>query len=50
MEIKLLDVYLGNASWLFTGALFNGYNPPDGYCFDIFCEDDPINVIFYVKL
>ncbi|CAL8126674.1 unnamed protein product [Orchesella dallaii] len=34
---------LGNASWLFTGALYNGYNPPDGYCFDIFCEDDPIN-------
>lgn len=27
---------------LFTGALFNGYNPPDGYCFDIFCGDEPI--------
>jgi lysosomal alpha-mannosidase len=24
-------------------VLFNGYNPPDGYCFDIFCTDDPIN-------
>ncbi|CAG7723264.1 unnamed protein product [Allacma fusca] len=34
---------LGKDSWLFSGALFNGYNPPDGYCFDIFCGDDPIN-------
>jgi lysosomal alpha-mannosidase len=33
---------LGPSSWLFTGALYNGYGPPDGFCFDIFCGDDPI--------
>ena len=33
---------LGNSSWLFTGALFNGYGPPKGFCFDIFCDDEPI--------
>ena len=33
---------LGTSSWLFTGALYNGYGPPDGFCFDIFCGDDPI--------
>lgn len=27
---------------MFTGVLYNGYNPPDGFCFDIFCGDDPI--------
>ena len=21
-------------SWLFTGALYNGYGPPKGFCFD----------------
>ena len=25
---------LGKSSWLFTGALYNGYGPPDGFCFD----------------
>ena len=33
---------LGKSSWLFTGALFNGYNPPDGFCFDSICGDEPI--------
>jgi len=32
----------GKASQLFTGALFNGYSPPDGFCFDDFCVDPPI--------
>uniref|UniRef100_S4RY66 Alpha-mannosidase n=1 Tax=Petromyzon marinus TaxID=7757 RepID=S4RY66_PETMA len=27
---------------LFTGVLFNGYNPPPGFCFDQFCDDEPI--------
>ncbi|CAL8087779.1 unnamed protein product [Orchesella dallaii] len=34
---------LGKPSWLFTGVLFNYYQPPDGYCFDITCDDEPIN-------
>lgn len=33
---------LGQSSWLFTGALFNGYGPPDGFCFDDLCGDEPI--------
>lgn len=33
---------LGKSSWLFTGALFNNYSPPRGFCFDIFCDDEPI--------
>ncbi|RWS08571.1 lysosomal alpha-mannosidase-like protein [Dinothrombium tinctorium] len=27
---------------LFTGALPNGYNPPNGFCFDDTCADEPI--------
>jgi len=38
-----LFIIAGKSASLFTGALYNGYNPPAGYCFDIFCEDDPIN-------
>lgn len=33
---------LGSKADLFTGALFNGYSPPPGFCFDIGCSDDPI--------
>ncbi|ODN03792.1 Lysosomal alpha-mannosidase, partial [Orchesella cincta] len=34
---------LGKPSWLFTGVLYNYYLPPDGFCFDITCDDEPIN-------
>lgn len=27
---------------LFTGVLFNNYGPPNGFCFDILCDDEPI--------
>lgn len=27
---------------LFTGALYNNYGPPNGFCFDILCDDEPI--------
>lgn len=27
---------------LFTGALYNNYSPPPGFCFDILCDDEPI--------
>ncbi|XP_076073575.1 lysosomal alpha-mannosidase-like [Mytilus galloprovincialis] len=33
---------LGSKADLFTGVLFNGYGPPPGFCFDINCNDDPI--------
>lgn len=27
---------------LFTGVLYDGYGPPAGFCYDDFCDDDPI--------
>ncbi|KAH8376896.1 hypothetical protein KR093_001976 [Drosophila rubida] len=33
---------LGEKSDLFTGALYNNYQAPDGFCFDILCSDQPI--------
>lgn len=29
---------------IFTGALYNGYLSPIGFCFDISCDDAPIQV------
>lgn len=33
---------LGSKAELFTGALYNTYSPPPGFCFDILCADEPI--------
>ena len=33
---------LGQDSDIFTGVLYNGYNPPKGFCYDQFCDDSPI--------
>ena len=33
---------LGQDSDIFTGVLFNGYNPPTGFCYDQFCVDTPV--------
>lgn len=33
---------LGEAADLFTGALFNRYSAPPGFCFDVLCDDDPL--------
>ena len=32
----------GSLSQLFTGTLFNMYQPPPGFCFDDYCADPPI--------
>lgn len=32
---------LGGSSDLFYGALYNGYGPPGGFCWDIHCSDTP---------
>ncbi len=40
---------LGDSAKIFTGILPNGYNPPDGFCFDQYCEDEPIMVIIIYK-
>ena len=37
---------LSSASDIFTGVLYNHYDPPTGFCFDIKCEDPPIQVMF----
>ncbi|XP_050359988.1 lysosomal alpha-mannosidase-like isoform X2 [Nymphalis io] len=36
------DDDLGNSSDIFTGALYNTYSPPPGFCFDVLCDDEPI--------
>ena len=41
---------LGDAAKIFTGILPNIYTPPDGFCFDIYCDDDPIMVPFLLHL
>ena len=33
---------LGQESDIFTGVLYNGYNPPPGFCYDQLCADTPI--------
>lgn len=33
---------LGSPSNIFTGVTYTGYGPPDGFCFDPFCDDPPI--------
>ena len=33
---------LGQDSDIFTGVLYNVYNPPKGFCYDQFCDDSPI--------
>ncbi|ESO84761.1 hypothetical protein LOTGIDRAFT_207233 [Lottia gigantea] len=33
---------LGSRSELFTGALYSGYGPPSGFCWDTICGDSPI--------
>lgn len=33
-------------SWLFTGVTFRTYSPPQSFCFDMFCQDEPIKVSF----
>eukprot|EP00455_Lapot_gusevi_P052426 TRINITY_DN7980_c0_g1_i4.p1 TRINITY_DN7980_c0_g1~~TRINITY_DN7980_c0_g1_i4.p1 ORF type:complete len:967 (+),score=440.03 TRINITY_DN7980_c0_g1_i4:73-2973(+) len=33
---------LGSASDIFTGVTYTGYGPLDGFCFDQFCNDPPI--------
>ncbi|XP_031833177.1 lysosomal alpha-mannosidase II isoform X1 [Nomia melanderi] len=34
---------LGADADLFTVALYNNYSPPPGFCFDVLCNDEPIN-------
>jgi lysosomal alpha-mannosidase len=35
-------VNISDNSDLFTGVLYNNYGPPNGFCFDILCDDEPI--------
>ncbi|XP_063544866.1 lysosomal alpha-mannosidase-like [Cydia strobilella] len=33
---------LGKSSDIFTGVLYNLYQPPAGFCFDVLCDGEPI--------
>ncbi|CAF0769192.1 unnamed protein product [Adineta ricciae] len=33
---------LDRQAWLLTGVLPNQYSPPSSFCFDLFCDDEPI--------
>ena len=35
---------LGSAADIFSGVTYNLYQPPKGFCFDIFCTDTEIRV------
>jgi lysosomal alpha-mannosidase len=35
---------LGEQSWLFAGILPRVYGPPQSFCFDYRCQDEPIKV------
>ena len=39
---------LGDAATIFTGIVPNGYGPPDGFCFDQYCGDEPIMVLLII--
>ena len=41
---------LGKASELFTGVLYYGYGPPPGFCFDVHCRSEPIQVGITITL
>lgn len=32
---------LGASAEIFTGALYNTYSPPPGFCWDVLCSDEP---------
>ncbi|CAH0775454.1 unnamed protein product [Bemisia tabaci] len=36
------DTSTGEEGELFTGILFNLYQPPPGFCWDTYCDDEPI--------
>ena len=42
--LRLLLMISGAQSWLFTGILPKVYTPPDSFCFDYRCSDNPIMV------
>ena len=35
---------LDRQSWLFTGVLPHGYDPPISFCYDFLCDNQPIMV------
>ena len=39
---QLWTLLTGEDGSLFSGALYDHYSPPSGFCFDVLCEDSPI--------
>lgn len=40
--INVHTIGAGKMSDIMTHTLFNLYNPPEGFCFDYLCSDEPI--------
>jgi len=40
--ILYIILFSGKRANLFTTAMFNGYSPPPGFCFDVLCADEPM--------
>lgn len=38
----IINPRIGQGGELFTSVLYNLYVAPEGFCFDAFCNDDPI--------
>ena len=42
-ELKMgYNYFAGAQASLFTAVNYNLYQPPPGFCFDIYCNDEPI--------
>uniref|UniRef100_A0A0K8SVP2 Alpha-mannosidase n=1 Tax=Lygus hesperus TaxID=30085 RepID=A0A0K8SVP2_LYGHE len=41
-EMEMIWRPYKDGSTIFTGVLYNLYQPPDGLCFDVSCHDEPI--------
>lgn len=42
LSLSYTMIVIGTDADIFTSILYNHYNAPDGFCFDILCDDFPI--------
>lgn len=42
LTLSLIMNFTGTDADIFTSILYNHYNAPDGFCFDLLCDDLPI--------
>ncbi len=41
-SVKYFQLLIGAQASLFTAVNYNLYQPPPGFCFDMYCNDEPI--------